>query len=278
MKSHDRHNDEPTPRSDQENRQPASGGGANHGVERRSDGVADNRRTSNAASTAPDPEPQTQVVHTRRIPPGYPDEPPPRRRTGPILLGLFILILLLTVAVLLGMVLAPRPPAAAPSTVVVTPSSVPTTSGPALPTETEVPTLSVTPTEQAPPSGTAPGGVVPGNPNAQWQGQVRVTDDGIDLDPVPPSKGGSRDLLYYADRNVFDFYYVMSPCTGTVDPTYEDCLNRTSTQALSYSEARNVRYQEGASYCAWTSADKLTFVRPMPPASGDGIQVNVTVW
>lgn len=277
MKSNDRHNDEPTPGSDQENWQPAYGGGGNQDVERRSDGVADNRRTSRAASTVSGPEPQTQVVRTRRIPPDYPDEPPRRRRAGPILVGLFILILLLTIAVLLGMVLAPRPPAAAPTTVVITPSSTPS-SDPALPTETEFPTPSATPTEQVTPSG-APGGAAPDSSKPQWQGQVRVTDDGIDLDPVPPSKGGSWDVAYYADRNVFFFnYVVMSPWTGTGEPTYEDCLNLTSTQALSSSEAQNVRYQEGASYCTWTSADKLTFVRPMPPASGDGIQVNATIW
>lgn len=147
----------------------------------------------------------------------------------------------------------------------------------------------VPPSNQPGPIGTSPPGTGPTEqqtPQSRvslWQGEVRITSNGVNLNGRAPAVGDPSfsTILYRSNNNAFSTNNSPSAAlwNSAQDPTYEQCLTQLGTQALSYNERHKIPYQPDLALCVKTfGGDNIAFIRIVQPPSGEGAQAFAIMW
>lgn len=237
------------------------------GLERRSPSLPERRQDN------PVQRPATQQLQPYFGPLG--DSP----RGGPpvpILYGI-IAILILVIGLLLGFLLAQgeetdstaADDSASTST---RPAPSPTASATQATTESSAPSIASEPSSRA--SSSVP---------VTYSGNVRITDGGINLAGSRPGQGDAAfaTLIYQPSTGQFDTNnsFPAALWIETANPTYEQCTDRISTQALSGDERAAINYEPNLGICVVPfGTDKVVFIRITEQPTGEAAQAFVIMW
>jgi hypothetical protein len=99
----------------------------------------------------------------------------------------------------------------------------------------------------------------------RWQGKVRLTDDGKNLDNIPPSTG---DPVFNTvgfdpeDRTLrIHTWSEGAIWSSSVAPTKQDCLNMVATQTLSDDEKDALPARKRFALCLYTFDERIAHIR-----------------
>jgi serine/threonine kinase PknH len=227
--------------------------------------------------------------------PGSPGlAPPPRRRRGRTLLvalgsSLVTAVVAVVVAALLWPsssktdIAGPGPtgsPTHATGTAAATPSATASDSASA--------TSSASPDPPVTGTGTGSGLTVAESNSSpvQWQGQVLISSDYVDLDSVPVNNGADEPVSTVYDTSaplVNDQYSLANPYfsqvlavwTGSAPPTRAQCYDEVSAQGVA-----QVNIADGTMVCALTPAGRVALIKVTDTLADNdtGVMTEVTVW
>lgn len=211
---------------------------------------------------------------------GQPGGPPRGGLPVPVLYGI-ISVLLLAIGILLGFLLAQRGSAGGDSVTADDSTSTSTRPVPSPSSSIAQPTTeSSLPTSA---SGSPATGAVSSVP-VTYSGEVRITDGGINLAGSRPGQGDAAfaTLIYDSSTGQFDTNN-SSPAAlwlETTDPTYEQCADRISAQALSGDEREAINYEPNLGICVvpFGENDKIVFIRIVEQPTGEAAQSFVIMW
>ncbi|MBB5868271.1 hypothetical protein F4553_001650 [Allocatelliglobosispora scoriae] len=137
------------------------------------------------------------------------------------------------------------------------------------------------PTSSAPdsPAASASPSPIRSAASVRWQGTLRITGSGMDLDSVPPrsgSSGGDIRQSFYGTALITNPGTEAALWESDAVPTRDQCALLTSTQALGGSTVAE-EPRAGMTFCFFTRGNRSSFLK-IVKLTDDGFMADVIVW
>jgi hypothetical protein len=118
---------------------------------------------------------------------------------------------------------------------------------------------------------------------ALWEGKLRITSDGVNLGGGSPhvGDGAFATILYYPDEHRYSTNNSnpAAPWLAKDNPSYDDCVAQLGTNAFSYQEYHNIRYQKNLGICVRAfDGGNIVFIRLTAALSGEGALAYAIIW
>ncbi|HVB44148.1 MAG TPA: hypothetical protein VNF47_15785 [Streptosporangiaceae bacterium] len=109
----------------------------------------------------------------------------------------------------------------------------------------------------------------------RWQGAVAINSNGLELDDLPPTTGGSTYTVTNSGGSLLSGNGSFATWQGTSTPSYGQC----HTFVLTHGSTSALQLTSGMALCVRTGSGRTAYVKITSMSSdGSTAQAQVTVW